>query len=170
VSSLIVRASIFCVHNSLIRDKSMFGLLVRGIQDNDRGSIRSVRAYTVEGDSAGVQTIATEREIRLPRRDINFLRQWTYTTNTFGTRWFRRVIDLKGRQLITTPPSHFCEMIQVYATFTQPSNQKYLHQDVLIKVLGSTGVPLPTKPGSSLTILPLMRILQRNLKRTYLIV
>jgi len=32
------------------------------------------------------------------------------------------------------------------------------------------GVPLPTKPGSSLIILPLMRILQRNFKRTYLIV
>ena len=32
------------------------------------------------------------------------------------------------------------------------------------------GVPLLTKPGSSLIILPLMRILQRNLKRTYLIV
>ena len=31
------------------------------------------------------------------------------------------------------------------------------------------GVPPPTKPGSSLIILPLM-ILQRNLKRTYLIV
>ena len=30
------------------------------------------------------------------------------------------------------------------------------------------GVPLPTKPGSSLIILPLTRILQRNLKRTYL--
>ena len=32
------------------------------------------------------------------------------------------------------------------------------------------GVPPPTKPGSSLIILPLMRILQRNLKRTYIIV
>jgi hypothetical protein len=31
-------------------------------------------------------------------------------------------------------------------------------------------VPLATEPGISLTILPLMRILQRNLKRTYLIV
>jgi len=32
------------------------------------------------------------------------------------------------------------------------------------------GVPPPTKPGSSLIILPLIRILQRNLKRTHLIV
>jgi hypothetical protein len=32
------------------------------------------------------------------------------------------------------------------------------------------GVPLATEPGISLIILPLMRILQRNLKRTYLIV
>jgi hypothetical protein len=31
-------------------------------------------------------------------------------------------------------------------------------------------VPLATEPGVSLIILPLMRILQRNLKRTYLIV
>jgi hypothetical protein len=31
-------------------------------------------------------------------------------------------------------------------------------------------VPLATEPGISLIILPLMRILQRNLKRTYLIV
>ena len=31
-------------------------------------------------------------------------------------------------------------------------------------------VPLTTEPGISLIILPLMRILQRNLKRTYLIV
>jgi hypothetical protein len=30
-------------------------------------------------------------------------------------------------------------------------------------------VPLATEPGISLIILPLMRILQRNLKRTYLI-
>jgi len=32
------------------------------------------------------------------------------------------------------------------------------------------GVPLATEPGISLIILPLMGILQRNLKRTYLIV
>ena len=32
------------------------------------------------------------------------------------------------------------------------------------------GVPLATEPGISLIILPLMRILQRNLKWTYLIV
>jgi len=32
------------------------------------------------------------------------------------------------------------------------------------------GVPLPTKPGISLIISPLMRILQRNSKRTYFIV
>ena len=32
------------------------------------------------------------------------------------------------------------------------------------------GVPLITEPGISLIILPLMRILQHNLKRTYLIV
>ena len=32
------------------------------------------------------------------------------------------------------------------------------------------GVPLATEPGISLIILPLMRILQRNLKRTYRIV
>ena len=32
------------------------------------------------------------------------------------------------------------------------------------------GVPLATEPGISLIILPLMRILQRNLKRTYLTV
>jgi len=32
------------------------------------------------------------------------------------------------------------------------------------------GVPLATEPGISLIILPLMRILQRNLRRTYLIV
>ena len=32
------------------------------------------------------------------------------------------------------------------------------------------GVPLATEIGISLIILPLMRILQRNLKRTYLIV
>jgi hypothetical protein len=31
-------------------------------------------------------------------------------------------------------------------------------------------VPLATKPGISLKISPLMRILQRNLKRTYRIV
>ena len=31
------------------------------------------------------------------------------------------------------------------------------------------GVPLATEPGISLIILPLMSILQRNLKRTYLI-
>ena len=31
-------------------------------------------------------------------------------------------------------------------------------------------VPLATEPGISLIILPLMRILERNLKRTYLIV
>jgi hypothetical protein len=31
-------------------------------------------------------------------------------------------------------------------------------------------VPLATEPGISLIILPLMRILQRNLKQTYLIV
>ena len=31
-------------------------------------------------------------------------------------------------------------------------------------------VALATEPGICLTILPLMRILQRNLKRTYLIV
>jgi hypothetical protein len=74
-SSLIVTASIFCVHNSLIRDKSMFDLLVRGTQDNDCSSMRSARVYTVEGDNAELQTIATEREIRLSRRDINFLSQ-----------------------------------------------------------------------------------------------
>ena len=32
------------------------------------------------------------------------------------------------------------------------------------------GVPLATEPGFSLIILPLLRILERNLKRTYLIV
>jgi len=31
------------------------------------------------------------------------------------------------------------------------------------------GVPLATEPGISLILLPLMRILQRNLKRTYLL-
>jgi hypothetical protein len=38
------------------------------------------------------------------------------------------------------------------------------------QVLDNTGVPFATKPGISLIILPLMRILQGNLKRTYLIV
>jgi len=70
-----VTASIFCVRNSLICDKSMFGLLVRGIQDSVRSSIRSVEAYTVEGDTADLQTIATEREIGPPRRDINSVSQ-----------------------------------------------------------------------------------------------
>jgi hypothetical protein len=32
----------------------------------------------------------------------------------------------------------------------------------------NTGVPLATEPGISLIILPLMRVSQRNLKRTYL--
>jgi len=40
-----------------------------------------------------------------------------------------------------------------------------LYQNSIIQ-----GVPLATEPGISLIILPLMRILQRNLKRTYLIV
>ena len=31
-----------------------------------------------------------------------------------------------------------------------------------------TGVPLATEPGISLIIVPLMRILQHNLKQTYL--
>ena len=39
---------------------------------------------------------------------------------------------------------------------------------ILFKVLQC--VPPATEPGISLIILPLMRILQRNLKRTYLIV
>ena len=43
---------------------------------------------------------------------------------------------------------------------------------VLLVVVGPViqGVPLATKPGISLIILPVIRILQRNLKRTYLIV
>ena len=36
----------------------------------------------------------------------------------------------------------------------------------VLPLLFAQGVPPPTKPGSSLIILPLMRILQRNLKRT----
>jgi len=35
-------------------------------------------------------------------------------------------------------------------------------------VAGYTDVPLATEPGIYLIILPLMRILQRNLKRTYI--
>jgi hypothetical protein len=39
------------------------------------------------------------------------------------------------------------------------------------KIMGNIqGVPLATEPGISLIILPLMRILQQNLKWTYLIV
>jgi hypothetical protein len=40
-------------------------------------------------------------------------------------------------------------------------------RDLLIFVSIVQGVPLATKPGISLIILPLMRILQRNLKWTY---
>jgi len=43
------------------------------------------------------------------------------------------------------------------------SAYNYLHHLV-------QGVSLATEPGISLIILPLMKILQRNLKRTYLIV
>jgi len=47
----------------------------------------------------------------------------------------------------------------------QHTNVKKAATDLKIQ-----GVPLATEPGISLIILPLMRILQRNLKRTYLIV
>jgi len=47
----------------------------------------------------------------------------------------------------------------------------HLYENLTIMVCNCNakvqGVPLPTEPGISLIILPLMRILQRNLKRTY---
>jgi len=43
----------------------------------------------------------------------------------------------------------------------------YIHLQIYSVV---QGVPLDTEPGISLIILQLMRILQRNLERTYLIV
>ena len=58
---------------------------------------------------------------------------------------------------------------------TKRYNFIYLNVVTLINSINLTyvfiqGVPLATEPGISLIILPLMRILQRNLKRTYLIV
>ena len=50
---------------------------------------------------------------------------------------------------------------------------EYCHGNVKMGSLCTTKiqcVPLATEPGNSLIILPLMRILQRNLKRTYLVV
>jgi len=45
-----------------------------------------------------------------------------------------------------------------------PQYKNWLHRAII------QGVSLPTKPSSSLIILPLMRILQQNLKQTYVIV
>ena len=56
-----------------------------------------------------------------------------------------------------------------YSLCNNPENHSSQRRLVLTSLLVQ-GVPPPTKPGSSLIILPLMRILQRNLKRTYLIV
>ena len=44
------------------------------------------------------------------------------------------------------------------------------HGDLIFTLLQLQSVPLATEPGISLIILPLMKILQQNLKQTYLIV
>jgi hypothetical protein len=46
----------------------------------------------------------------------------------------------------------------------------YINIIILLHNIIIQSVPLATKPGISLIILPVMRILQWNLKRTYLIV
>ena len=60
-----------------------------------------------------------------------------------------------------------------YASYEDDNKYNYNYDDRRnedVKTTTKYSVPPPTKPGSSLIILPLMRILQRNLKRTYLIV
>jgi len=66
--------------------------------------------------------------------------------------------------------------IYLFSLYMLPVTWFILRAHGVISILNSLGikkiqgVPLATKPGISLIILPLMRILQRNLKRTYLIV
>jgi hypothetical protein len=60
-------------------------------------------------------------------------------------------------------------------TYTHPKTKyehSILHNNLKTYYFNSNiqGVPLSTEPGISLILLPLMRILQGNLKRTYLIV
>jgi uncharacterized membrane protein YoaT (DUF817 family) len=57
-------------------------------------------------------------------------------------------------------------VVDVFSVGCWPYWYLYLLQSKLFL----QSVPLDTEPGISLIILPLMRILQRNLKRTYLIV
>ena len=64
-----------------------------------------------------------------------------------------------------------------YVTLTAFPLQQLLHKRALmlrytyiVCLVILQGVPLATEPGIYLIILPLKRILQRNLKRTYLIV
>jgi hypothetical protein len=56
--------------------------------------------------------------------------------------------------------------VSYFVNFQLPCKVKLLNYTVHT----IQSVPLATEPGISLIILPLMRILQRNLKRTYLIV
>jgi len=54
--------------------------------------------------------------------------------------------------------------------YTNLSGLAFVHSEHTAYVSHIQGVPLATEPDISLIILPLMRILQRNLRRTYLIV
>ena len=65
-----------------------------------------------------------------------------------------------GTPLLVTNYKHPWDSIETYLSATR------IHVCAHLCVV--KGVPLATEPGISLIILPLMRILQRNLKRTYL--
>jgi hypothetical protein len=57
------------------------------------------------------------------------------------------------------------KLMRIWLVFVQ-----YYHSEVFIQDTQLQGVPLATEPGIFLIILPLMRILQRDLKRIFLIV
>jgi hypothetical protein len=61
-----------------------------------------------------------------------------------------------------------CNSLDANRTPTEYKSGLYLYIIFIICIIQD--VPLATEPGISLILFPLMRILQRNLKRTYLIV
>jgi hypothetical protein len=69
-----------------------------------------------------------------------------------------------GGLVVVTQFSVRCVYVCPRLASIKPTFYAFRNNDVVQRV------PLATEPGISLVILPLMRILQRNLKRTYLIV
>ena len=87
-------------------------------------------------------------------------------------RFIYKCLDGDGNMFCVRPTVFTAESLEHRTTY------KFLTSRIFSKSLLISGqndefvqgVPLATEPGISLIILPLMRILQRNLKRTYLIV